>query len=95
MMNLIWLYTVTPLLGLLRNYIKYKQCKCKTFLRTPLVYSFFHFYFTLLGYKNVIWRSLIFERWFFFIEKSCISLWKNDYINNKDKYIVKYKLNYM
>ncbi len=39
-------------------------------------------------------RSLIFERWFWFINKSFISYKNNDYMKNKEKYIEKYKLEY-
>ena len=88
------LYVVTPTLGCLRNYIKYKRCNFITFIRTPIVYTFFHCLFTLMDLTNVVWRTLIFERWYFFIEKSLISIWNNDYIKNKDKYIKKYGLHY-
>tara|TARA_B100000768_G_C11085665_1_gene292755 strand:+ start:490 stop:660 length:171 start_codon:yes stop_codon:yes gene_type:complete len=47
-----------------------------------------------MGYRNIVWRTLIFERWYFFIDKSIISLWNNDYLKNKDKYIKKYGLIY-
>ena len=93
-MNYLLLYTITPTLGLLRNYIKYKRCKFITFMRTPLVYFFFHLLFCIMGYRNIIWRTLIFERWYFFIDKSIIYLWNNDYIKNKEKYKEKYKLIY-
>ena len=93
-MTQLLLYTVTPTLGLLRNYIKYKRCKFITFMRTPIVYFFFHSLFFLMGYRNIVWRTLIFERWYFFIDKSIISLWNNDYLKNKDKYIKKYGLTY-
>ena len=93
-MTQLLLYAITPTLGLLRNYIKYKRCKFITFMRTPLVYFFFHSLFCLMGYRNIVWRTLIFERWYFFIEKSIISLWNNDYLKNKDKYIKKYGLTY-
>jgi len=88
------LYLITPILGFLRNYIKYKQCNVKKFIRTPIAYLFFHFVFSLLGYRNIVWRTLIFERWYFFIDKSFMSWWKNDYIINKEKYKIKYGLQY-
>ena len=87
-------HNLTPILGLLRNYIKYKRCNINTFLRTPLVYLIFHPLFMLQGYTNVVWRTLIFERWYFFVEKSLISMWNNDYMKNKEKYIKKYGLTY-
>ena len=93
-MTQLLLYAITPTLCLLRNYIKYKRCKFITFMRTPLVYFFFHSLFCLMGYRNIVWRTLIFERWYFFIDKSIISLWNNDYLKNKDKYIKKYGLTY-
>ena len=93
-MTQLLLYTITPTLGLIRNYIKYKRCKFIIFIRTPIIYVFFHSLFCLMGYRNIVWRTLIFERWYFFIEKSIISLWNNDYLKNKDKYIKKYGLTY-
>ncbi len=93
-MTQLLLYTITPTLGLIRNYIKYKRCKFIIFIRTPIIYVFFHSLFCLMGYHNIVWRTLIFERWYFFIEKSIISLWNNDYLKNKDKYIKKYGLTY-
>ena len=93
-MTQLLLYTITPTLGLLRNYIKYKQTRFIIFIRTPIIYVFFHSLFCLMGYRNIVWRTLIFERWYFFIEKSIISLWNNDYLKNKDKYIKKYGLTY-
>ena len=93
-MTQLLLYTITPTLGLLRNYIKYKQTRFIIFIRTPIIYVFFHSLFCLMGYRNIVWRTLIFVRWYFFIEKSIISLWNNDYLKNKDKYIKKYGFTY-
>lgn len=93
-MNPLILYTITPTLGLLRNYIKYKRCNFKTYIRTPLVYLMFHIWFCLNGCNHTIWKTLIFERWFWFINKSFISYKNNDYMKNKEKYIEKYKLEY-
>ena len=88
------LYTITPTLGLIRNYIKYKRCNLKTFIRTPIIYFFFHIFLCLLNCKSIILRTIIYERWFFFIDKSIISLLNNDYQKNKEKYIKKYGLKY-
>lgn len=88
------LYLVTPILGLCRNYIKYKKCNLKIFIRTPIVYFFLHYYLYLVNSNNIIWKTLILERWFFFIDKSILSLYNNDYIRNKKKYIEKYNLKY-
>jgi hypothetical protein len=88
-MNPLLFYFVTPTLGLLRNYIKYKQLYIRTYLRTPLVYVFFHMWFCLNGYRDVIFRTLIYERWFWFIYKSWISYRNDDYNNKKQKHIKK------
>lgn len=85
------LFLVTPFLGCLRNYVKYKQINPLLFVRTPITY----FLITLLfGHSNNVYQTLIYERWFFFIYKTCISLYNNDYITRKDKYIKKYGLKY-
>ncbi len=91
---MLYLYFITPFLGMLRNYVKYKQCNFKTFIRTPIAYFFFHSLFCLLGYKNIIYRTLIYERWFWFMDKTLMSIVNNDYHKNKEKYIKKYGLIY-
>ena len=93
-MNPLLLYTITPTLGLLRNYIKYKQFSVVTYLRTLVVYFFLHSWCCLHAYNQIIFRTLIYERWFWFIYKSIISLRNNDYTKNKEKYIKKYGLKY-
>ena len=93
-MSSILLYLLTPSLGFVRNYIKYKQCNCNKFMRTPFIYILFHNLFYLFNQKNIILKTLICERWYFFIEKSIISWNNNDYMKNKDKYIKKYGLQY-
>lgn len=84
------LWLVTPLLGSIKNYVKYKQFKILIFLRTPLLYIFI---FLLIQETN-IWKLLILERWFLLLYKSILSLYRNDYINKKEKYIQKYGLKY-
>lgn len=84
------LWLVTPLLGSIKNYVKYKQFKVLIFLRTPLLYIFI---FLLIQETN-IWKLLILERWFLLLYKSILSLYRNDYINKKEKYIKKYGLKY-
>ena len=84
------LWLVTPLLGSIKNYVKYKQFKILIFLRTPLLYIFI---FLLIQETN-IWKLLILERWFLLLYKSILSLYRNDYINKKEKYIKKYGLKY-
>ena len=87
---MILLYLITPFLGTLRNYIKYKRLKILLFLRTPVTY----FMINLLFQNQNIWKTLIFERWFFFIYKSLLSLYNDDYNVKKQKYIKKYGLKY-
>ncbi len=87
---MIFLYLITPLLGTLRNYIKYKRLKILLFLRTPVTY----FMINLLFQNQNIWKTLMFERWFFFIYKSLLSLYNDDYNVKKQKYIKKYGLKY-
>ena len=81
---------ITPILGSLKNYVKYKQFDILNFLRTPLVY----FLLQLSLQTENYWLILILERWVFFIFKICRSMWRNDYIKNKEKYKIKYKLQY-
>ena len=91
---MIFLYLLTPSLGCLRNYVKYKQISCSLFLRTPLTYFFIHCLYFLLGYKQIILRTLISERWFFFIYKIWISFLNDDFHKKKEKYKIKYKIQY-
>ena len=88
------LYTITPSLGLIRNYIKYKRVTLTLYFRTYLVYFFINLLSKLLGYIPNIYEVLIYERWFFFISKSLISLYRNDYYRKREKYKIKYRLKY-
>ena len=84
------IYLVTPLLGSLKNYVKYKRFNIIVFIRT------FYIYLTLnlLIQTNNKWMILILERWFFFIFKIIRSILRNDYESKKQKYIQKYNLTY-
>lgn len=88
------LYTITPSLGLIRNYIKYKRVTFSLYLRTYLVYFLINLLSKLLGYIPNIYEVLIYERWFFFVCKSLISLYRNDYYKKREKYKIKYGLKY-
>lgn len=88
------LYTITPSLGLIRNYIKYKRVTFSLYLRTYLVYYFINLLSKFLGYIPNIYEVLIYERWFFFVCKSLISLYRNDYYRKREKYKIKYGLKY-
>jgi len=85
-----YLYLVTPILGSLKNYIKYKHFNTLVFLRTLYIYLVLH----LSIQTNNTWMILMIERWFFFIFKIIRSIYRNDYIRNRNKYETKYKLIY-
>ena len=85
-----YLYLVTPILGSLKNYIKYKNFNTLVFLRTLYIYLVLH----LSIQTNNTWMILMIERWFFFVFKIIRSIYRNDYIRNRKKYETKYKLIY-
>ena len=85
-----YLYLVTPLLGSLKNYVKYKRFNTLVFLRTLYIYLVLH----LSIQTNNTWMILVIERWFFFLFKIIRSIYRNDYIRNRKKYETKYKLIY-
>ena len=87
---MLYLFIITPLLGSIRNYCKYKIFNIYVFIRSPILYILF----TLYLQTTNIWKILIFERWFFLIYKSLLSLYNNDYNTKKQKYIQKYNLKY-
>jgi len=85
-----YLYIITPLLGSLKNYVKYKRFNILIFIRSFYVYLILK----LATQTNNIYLILILERWFFFIFKIIRSIYRNDYIRNRTKYETKYKLIY-
>ena len=85
-----YIYLVTPLLGSLKNYVKYKRFNFIVFIRTFYIYLTLH----LLIQTNNKWMILILERWFFFFFKIIRSILRNDYESKKQKYIKKYNLTY-
>ncbi len=85
-----YLYIITPLLGSLKNYVKYKRFNILIFIRSFYVYLILK----LAAQTNNIYLILILERWFFFIFKIIRSIYRNDYIRNRTKYETKYKLIY-
>ena len=84
------LFLTTPLLGTIRNYVKYKEFKLFLFIRTPITYYLLQYF---LNEKNH-WKILIFERWFFLIYKTLLSIFNNDYYTKKEKYKKKYNIQY-
>jgi len=85
-----YLYLVTPFLGSLKNYVKYKHFNILVFLRTIYVYFILH----LSIQTNNTWLILMLERWFFFSFKIIRSIINNDYNTKKQKYIKKYNIIY-
>ena len=83
-------FFITPLLGSLKNYVKYKQFSPFIFLRSPLVC----FLLQVFIQTNNYWMILILERWLMFFFKIIRSLYRNDYQRNRNKYILKYNLKY-
>ena len=69
---------ITPLLGSLRNFVKYKQFFPLVFLRTPIIY--FLLYITLRT-KN-IWKIIVLERWLMFLVKTIKSIYLLIFPNN-------------
>jgi len=94
MLSPYFLYAITPLLGLLRNYVKYKSLYLRTFIRTPIVYFYIHLLLVMRQSNHIIFKTLIFERWFWFVFKTYQSIANNDYQRKKDKYQIKYNMVY-
>ena len=85
---------IIPVLGALKNYVKYKRVSLLLFLRTPFIYSFIYTYLKLLNYKNKVIMTIVNERIFMFIYKIIYSLLTDKYHLKKLKYIRKYNILY-
>ena len=85
---------IIPVLGALKNYVKYKRISVLLFLRTPFIYTFIYSYLRLFKYKNKIILTIVNERIFMFIYKIIYSLLTDSYHKNKLKYIKKYNILY-
>ena len=81
---------ITPILGSLRNFVKYKNFKPLIFIRTPVLY----FFLFIILQTNNIWKIIVLERWFMFVFKTLKSVYRRDYIIKKEKYIMKYNMKY-
>jgi len=88
--NMTSLLLVTPVLGALKNYVKYKRFDILTHVRTPVAY----FFIQLLFQTNNIWKIITMERWLFFLLKIVRSLWRDDYGSKRAKYENKYGIDY-
>lgn len=86
-------FYIIAILGLLKNYVKYKSCKLSLFMRTPIIcYTIYEISKNKID--NPILFSIISERCFMLIFKTLKSLYDDDYNKKKDKYIKKYGLVY-
>ena len=88
------IYLVTPLLGFLKNYSKYKEINFYVFIRTPIIYLLIHNVLLYYNYDNIELLTIIYERWFFFFYKIMNSLVNDTYHKKRDKYKKKYGLKY-
>ena len=91
------IFFITPVLGLLRNFIKYKKLSFLLFMRTPIInFIIFNILtkYSKIKKNELIYLTIIFERWFMLFIKSIISYINNDHLKKKEKYIVKYSLDY-
>ena len=84
------IFFLTPLLGSLKNFVKYKKFSPFLFLRSPALC----FMLKIIIQTNNIWMIMILERWIMFVFKIIRSWIRNDYLKKKEKYIEKYNLNY-
>ena len=86
-------FYIIAILGLLKNYVKYKTCKLSLFMRTHIIC------YTIYGIvknkvNNPILFSIVAERCFMLIIKTLKSIYDDDYNKKKNKYIKKYGLVY-
>tara|TARA_Y100000022_G_C13158459_1_gene332841 strand:+ start:128 stop:433 length:306 start_codon:yes stop_codon:yes gene_type:complete len=85
---------VIPILGCLKNYVKYKKISLLLFLRTPFIYVFLYSFMKYFKYKNIVSKVIINERIIMFVYKIFISLLTDSYHKKKLKYKKKYNLPY-
>ena len=57
----IHLIFITSILGFIRDYSKYKLFSFNKFIRTPLIILIFNVLLNILGYKESLLLSVIFE----------------------------------
>jgi hypothetical protein len=88
------LYAITPLSGLLKNYVKYKRINLSIFARTPLTYMIIDRILSYYRMREIVLWTLILERWFFFHYKILRSYFCGHYLQRRKKYEKKYNLIY-
>ena len=86
---------VIPILGLLKNYVKYKKISFFLFLRTPFIcYTIKYLYFIVKQHNLSNYKIIFLERCLMFLYKILYSLVTDSYQKKKEKYEIKYKLKY-
>ena len=85
---------IIPVLGMCKNYVKYKRVSLLLFLRTPFIYIILYTYMKYFQYKNILSNVIINERVFMFLYKIFRSLLIDSYHKKKKKYIKKYNILY-
>ena len=85
---------IIPVLGAVKNYVKYKRVSALLFLRTPVIYLIFYALMWIFKFKNKVSLTIINERIFMFLYKIIYSLLTDTYHKNKLKYIKKYNILY-
>lgn len=84
-----------PILGLLKNYVKYKKISINLFFRTPIIcYLIKYVYYFFLKKNLHINQIIIYERYLMFFYKILYSIINNNYKKKKEKYIKKYNIIY-
>ena len=87
---LLLLFFITPILGALKNIVKYKKFNFLLFIRSPMLT-----YLIYLICKYNILLSFILERWFMFIYKIFRAYVTDNYNTKKEKYKLKYNITYL
>lgn len=85
---------VIPILGALKNYVKYKRLSPYLFLRTPTIYTFVYLFLYLFNYKNRISLTIINERVIMFLYKISLAIFNDSYNKKRIKYQKKYGITY-
>lgn len=83
-----------PVLGAVKNYVKYKKLCIWTFSRTPAIYALLVYASWLCNHRMSALLLVVCERYIMFLYKIGRSLQTNPYITKKQKYINKYNLKY-
>ena len=84
----------TPVLGAVKNYVKYKRLCIWTFSRTPAIYALLAYASWLCNHRMPALLLIVCERYIMFLYKIGRDLHTNPYRTRKQKYIAKYGLKY-